>query len=185
MATQLEASAAHVHAIGAIVLRYNQLEFSTVFLINSYLPLGSLTEVIFDKLTNHERIDLLLSLAERQERDAAVQDRISVAARHFGICSENRNIIAHLIQTASKHTGPEAIILTRKKSSDKKRDVFYDLSKEELRRVAEEIQATLSYILDLTRYLHSRREAAIGAGKPLPLPKRPLPPCKLTPRPPA
>ena len=184
----LPASATHVHALGAITLLYNDLEYTMSLLLDQYLGAGQeIAEPIFVRLTNNQRIDIITGLANKLEKDEAALKAVLYALKCFGICGENRNILMHLIHDWSE--GAKSDLFARKRSSDKSHDVFYLLSEQQLRKVADEMLATRQYIRGLDTYLYRQLLNRTG-GRPTnylkltgpdSLPKKPPQPDKLIP----
>jgi hypothetical protein len=88
----------------------------------------------------------------------------------------------------------DLVILAKKKSSNKKKDVFYVLPVVDLRRVADEMKATYEFVMGLSLYSFrvwyeskdpSTRtgvlQEVIAAAGPNTLPEKPPRPDKLTP----
>lgn len=184
------AEAMHLHAIGAITLNYNNLEFTLSFLLGDYLGVKQDTsELIHDRLNNRDRVDVLRNLIQASETDEEVREHALYGLLCFDICTENRNALIHAIHQATDEATTD--LLTRKRSSDKSHDVLYRLSLAALRKVADEIYATLVFVLDITGYLHQRALApqVEASGEPLDetdlpaLPRKPPRPDKLTPLP--
>src|SRR5436309_2741829 len=81
----------HMHALGVIAANYNELEghfYRLFYLILNKFEAGS---IIFSKLSNAERIEVALKLAEREQDNFSDLFRYFISG--FGIASENRNIL--------------------------------------------------------------------------------------------
>jgi hypothetical protein len=186
--TALPASATHVHALGAITLLYNDLEYTMSLLLDQYLGAGQeIAEPIFVRLTNHQRIAIIAGLANKLEKDKAALDAVLYALKCFSVCAENRNTLMHLIHDWSEAAKTD--LFARKRSSDKSHEMFYLLSEQQLRKVADEMLATRQYVRGLDSYLYKqllnrkggRPTNYLKLAGPDSLPKRPPQPDKLTP----
>ncbi len=190
--TSLHASAKHVHALGAITLLYNDLEHGMSYVFSECISLAqSLSDSIYARLTNKERVDLLRELIAAKERDKSVAEACLHGIKCFEICAENRNTVMHLIQTWSDNRA-QNILHAKKRNSDKSREIFYRISSDQLRQVADDILATRQFMRGVVMYLYWRQLQVSGQLKghelegrlPNTLPDKPPQPCKLNPLPP-
>jgi hypothetical protein len=177
-------SAKHLHALGAITLLYNDLEHTMALLLDDYLGAGQdVSEEIFVRLNNRSRVDVVRKLAEMKEKDPEAKNASLHAVTCFEICAENRNTIMHLVQQWSELL--PANMIAKKRSSDKSRDVFYSLSADRLRQVADEMLATRQFVRGVSMFLYQRKmtekDQRPPSAKPPALPKTPPLPSKLSP----
>lgn len=150
--------------------------------MNLYMRLGPAGEAVFDRLSNHQRLELLDILCAQREKDPLVSEAIGYARRHFSICTENRNTIAHAIHYGSERS-PELFsrLMMRKKSSDKSKDNLYSFDAKTLRSVADDIQQTIWYVVGIVSFLYQRNEGGIPGVTRDALPDRPPQPNSLRP----
>jgi hypothetical protein len=161
-ASAVAASAKHVHAMGTITLLYNDLEYAMSFLLDEYLEAGQeASEAIFYRLTNRERVDVLRELIRGKETDMAVQDLASHAVDCFDVCTENRNILMHLIHSWSEWN-KKADLFAKKRNSSKTKDVFYFLTAAQLRKIADDMLASKQFTRFLSMRLYRRNLAKNG-----------------------
>lgn len=187
------ASAAHLHAFGAVNLLYNRLEDAMSTLFRDVLGGDQqIAEAMYSRLTNRHRIDVFRLLASNQSLSDDLRERLSHALLCFDICAENRNTLMHIIH--DHHTEPRDWLMGKKKSSDKSRDLFYSLPVTEVRQVADEIKAVRDFAAAISLFLfrawlepqgekvgHEELWRAIKAAGPNTLPEKPPRPDKLTP----
>lgn len=177
----LDASADHVHALGAITMQYNLLEYSIVFLLDEYLKTPfSISEAVFDRLTNRQRIDLIRQTVETLEMDAVALSQVQHTLKCFEICCENRNTLMHAIHYNTNHL--MQTLTFRKKSSSKSHDLFFTFTLEELRQVAEDMYHSLNHLIAVVKVLEARNptdRATISDDQTWP--EKPAKPRKLNP----
>jgi hypothetical protein len=179
-----------VYAYGIIALTYNKLEDAMVELFVSYLPISEEAGQRFAaKLTNNERLSLLLELVEEREEDENVKDRVRHAVKLFNICAENRNILAHGVR--DNYVYSEKMFIIRKWASGGKKLTHYDISLTNLRQVALDMRVCLDYVVELLFFLvihlfveSEDRDGFDTMGQSTSLPGKPPQPSKLIPRPP-
>ncbi len=190
-ASALTASAKHVHALGVITLLYNDLEYGMLSLFDEQLRADpEICEAIFVRLSNRERVDILRDLALKQESDPAVRDAVLYGVKCFDLCAENRNTLMHIIHSWSEWN-KENDLYGKKRSSDKSHDVWYLVTADELRKVADDMLATHQFVRLISMFLMRRRyeekgptQNALVLAMPDTLPNRPAQPSKLNPLPP-
>jgi hypothetical protein len=158
-------SAAHLHALGAIALSYNELEIWLENLFKSMLPLvPEVSSAVFARLTNSQRQEVFRAVIEAY-LDPAEREVFNQALTCYGICTENRNTLAHLAD-AKPTTPTSEFLLGWKMNSSKSKQLLFLISIEELRRVAEEILATATLTRALGFYLfrqwHERKYGPDG-----------------------
>lgn len=177
-----------VYAYGIIALTYNKLEDAMVELFTAYLPISEEAGLRFAaKLTNNERLGLLLELVEEREESAEVKDRVQHAVKIFNICAENRNILAHGVRDNDVYH--EKLFVIRKWASGGKRLSYYDISLDDLRKVALDMRTCLDFVVQLLFHLvlhlfiaPEDREDFDMMGQSPALPGKPQQPNKLIPR---
>ena len=89
----------HLVAFGQITLAYNLLESMAERVFKRCAPLDSLNfaKGLFHKLTNRDRIDLLKAFVNKNESAPDVRDALLHFVLCYDICTENRNILMHVI----------------------------------------------------------------------------------------
>ena len=182
MAEYFHATPAHLHAFGAITLDYNEIERAFGSLFKSLTPLdGNIGEAIYSRLTNKERADVMRLVTLRYAADQDLADAINHAILCFNICTENRNILMHLVHDRID----EQLNIHASKKSSAHKDAFYEISLTKVRQIAEDMHATLTYVVDLLMFVVRRLGDPDGENLdflgPNTLPKRPAQPSTLIP----
>jgi hypothetical protein len=113
-----------------------------------------------------------------QEKEAEVSGRLLDAMRYFNICADNRNVVMHSVNEISDTLSP-MIRLVKKASRDPKKTNCYDLTLEDLRRVADEAAATFLFLFKMFMWLNRRVEGKNPQVDELP--DRPVQPRVLVP----
>jgi len=169
----------HIHAIGQISLVFNFLEEGFGDLFRLMFPAdASYGEALFHKLSNRDRVDMFSAIVRFHEKEAEVSGRLLDGMRYFDICADNRNIVMHSVSQIDD--GPSSILRVAKKAArDSRKMNYYDLSLEDLRRVADETAETFLFLFKIFMWLEDR------AGGKYPethsLPDRPIQPRVLSP----
>ncbi|HZR74047.1 hypothetical protein [Bradyrhizobium sp.] len=153
----------HMHALGVVAANYNSLEAELRFLLNSFMgkqmTSSNAGNYLFERLSNAERMDLLKRLYREQVGGTDLADRLDWFVKGFGICAENRNILMHS-EPHGRTTNALQIIsgLELRKASKSNPGVhnFISLKLEELRKVADDIDAFASFGFDLSIYQIAR-----------------------------
>lgn len=177
-----------VYAYGIIALTYNKLEDAMVELFAAYLPISEEAGFRFAaKLTNNERLGLLLELVEEREENVEIKDRVQHAVKIFNICAENRNILAHGVRDNDVYH--EKMFVIRKWASGGKKLTYYDIPLASLRQVALDMRTCLDFVVQLLFHLvlhlfvaQEDRENFDMMGQSPALPVKPQQPSKLIPR---
>jgi hypothetical protein len=169
------ADTAHVHAIGQLSLMYNSLEEMFGFVWQSSFPAdGDYSEMLFHKLSNRDRVDMLSAFIRFGEKDAVAREHLLYALLCFNICTDNRNIVLHAVTESASAAG--IFRLSKKARKDPARTALYDVPLPVLRQVADDAGATFHFWTDLFVWLSGRR-----AGRMTPLPDKPPQPHRLSP----
>lgn len=181
----IETPAEHLHALGVISLLYNQLERRLASIFAEYLGIDSpQCDAIFARLTNKDRSDTLRDLVPIKEGNAATQDRALFAVKCYDICTENRNILSHVIHDSVDATTRDMIATKWKR--DTADDVLYRLPLAALRTFADEMARVTEFVNELAAHLFWRRFQQTGyadapfAPTHVPLPEKPPQPNKLS-----
>lgn len=184
------ASVPFVHAIGQISLMYNFLEdpIGTIFTI--YMPTKSdFAEGLYHKLNNRDRVDLLMAIIEQNEQNQEAKSALLHLIRCFDICTENRNVLAHVIVEAA-HSGTGGFPLSKKARNDPRRTIKFRITVTELRQMADEMMVTFDYATRLAFWFMQRSRPDLNLAKamgwpdppaPAPLPNKPPKPRRLIP----
>lgn len=175
----------HLVAIGAVSLRYTDLEESLRLLVEVHLLAlpEALRFQILQPMSNGDRAVLLRTVATKVESVPQVQDLLSHFLAGFSICSENRNIAVH----ATAMTGETHVHLYKRGSRSPYAENRYSLTVEELRGAANAMEAFSLFGSRLHRYqyvktvIDARPEENWLIG-PRPLPDKPSLPVKLSPQ---
>jgi hypothetical protein len=183
------ASDEYLIAFGQVTLLYNLLRDTMERLFADCAPLEKeYANRIFHQLNNRDMIDLFSAFVRANEKDDRVKDVLQECILHYDICTENRNILMHVISDGiSEATGIERF--TKRASKNPARDVEFHVPLADLMLVADQIGQTVSFSWSIGGFLHYR--GASPAIKeivvlPPPLPGKPPKPRKLTPyQPPA
>lgn len=85
-------------AFGQITLLYNLLQTMMERIFEASAPLESdYAKLLFHRLNNRERIDLFSAFIRKNERDEKARDVMLECILHYDVCTENRNILMHVI----------------------------------------------------------------------------------------
>jgi hypothetical protein len=170
----------HLHALGVIITRYNDLEFVAFLLIYHYLNGDpAIAALIFSRLNNQSRTDILLRYGQN-DKSQDVTKRVEHFVSAYNICTENRNYLAHSQidsgQFASQlNLGLGAItptiVLKKAPRNEPLNRNYAHLAVSDLRSIADDIQIADRFGFDLFRYLHAQP----SEGRPLPSGKGPAP----------
>jgi len=86
----------YLAALGQLTFVYNMLESMMRNIFIKYLPFAEdYARMLFHKLNNRDRIDLLSAFVKENEKDNDVSEAILYCINCFDICTENRNILMH------------------------------------------------------------------------------------------
>jgi hypothetical protein len=148
----------HVHAIGQISLVLNFLEdvFGNLFQLIFPADL-SYGEGLFHGLNNRDRVDMFSAIVRFHQKEAEVSSRLLDAMRYFNICADNRNIVMHSVSQFDDTPSP-IMRLAKKAARDPKKTNYYNLSLEDLRRVADETAATFLFLFKMSIWLDKRAD---------------------------
>ena len=171
-----------LHAAGAVIAAWSLCEQTLEQLLYRTLKIDHrLNSRLFHALGNQSRIDLqLIEGKERlsKEQYASVQDFV----RHFSICKENRNLIAHASYGHNDITGD--LSLHKVSSKDKITQNIFSVSNAGMWEIANAIHQLSQWGFWLSVAIWTGPDGVIQAGDQLlivPLPETPPSPRKLTP----
>ena len=171
----------HVHAFGQIALLYNYLEDFMCSLFQLYLPIkNSASFLLYYKLNNRERLDLLSDLVRANEKDPTILDSVLFSITCYDICTDNRNILLH---STHGETDPVSMSVkfSKRASSNPLRELNFDIDLTLLRRVADETGETADFVSNLWFFLQRPPHLVAGGDTLTSLPEKPQKPHKLTP----
>jgi hypothetical protein len=168
----------HIQAIGQFALLFNYAEAAVEEIFLIYFPTEKeYSENLFVKLSNRDRVDLLCKIAQRSEKNPTVLGLVLDGLRFFDICTDNRNIVMHATNDMDAQT--DIIRFAKRARNNPKITNWYDVSLEDMRRVADDAAATFLFLFGLYLFLKSRAENRL----PWTLPDRPPQPYRLSPSP--
>jgi hypothetical protein len=164
-------------------------EDTLAYLLGSYFSLTQDTaNALYGLLGNRSRIDLLLYMAQKKEKDPDMLDKVKHLCKCFDICRENRNIVAHSSVRLLKPSEPIDIFKRSASTLGAFVSFGYDLA--EIRRVLAEIETLFGFatLLTTVHLWNGNADIAESLGDPprprVSLPGKPPLPRKLTPIPP-
>jgi hypothetical protein len=176
------ASNRYLVAFGQITLAYNVLESIMEQIFERCAPLDPKpAKTLFHSLNNRERIDLLASFVRKNEKDAAFRDAIEHCVKCYNICTDNRNILMHVIALDVNETTAK---WTKRASQKPDRIIEFHAPLGDLRLVADEIAETFRYAWSIHLLLWHRdypEQDRLQLYRTLSLPNKPPKPRKLTP----
>lgn len=169
---------AHVYAIGVLSLNYNELEETLLYLLRhlSSSP-DELIALIFEKTPTNVRIQLLQKVIDLSGVDQDTKDVLDHFIKAYGICTNNRGLLAHSRIWAYRKRDNAAIAAKRTRKSGE--EWTYEFPLTLIRRVADEIHFWRGYGSYLYAYLNrlslSRKKLPEGARLvgPTTLPEKP------------
>jgi hypothetical protein len=182
----------YLAALGQVTFVYNMLEsvMDNVFVCCAPLKAED-AKVLFHKMNNRDRVDLLTDFVAHNEKDAQVKSIILHCARCYDICTENRNILMHAIYFNPNLKADQTPILVKRAKKDPLREVHYDVPLSDLRIFADDMVKSFKLAIELYGFLARRNflnalpptNPATGYPKigPNPLPEIPQKPRRLTP----
>jgi hypothetical protein len=167
----------HLRAIGHFSLMFNYAEETLRDIFRaSFHSTQDYSALLFKKLSNRERIDMLREIVRFDEKDPAVSEKLLSALLHFDICTENRNIVLHAINDVVTPTGSAMRLIKRSRNKPNELN-HYDVPLPDLRAVADDAGFTFVFMMQVLGWLLKReREEPLG-----PLPETPPQPHRLTP----
>jgi len=179
---------AYVHAFGQIALTSAMLEELLSMKLIQRLPMNAeVSTPLIHALNNRERADWLKALVSAEEKESTVQNLTSHGILCCDICLDNRNMLVHALYTGMDHQAA-VMKLTKRSRSDPLKEMKFQVSLEQLRKIADEMGETTNFMLELWEYVRTRQmKARVEYDLPLPpLPEKPALPNRLTiPPPPA
>jgi hypothetical protein len=82
-------NADHLHALGAIAMAYNLLEFRMRELFNLY----SIGDDVFTKNNNFERLKIIRDAIDKSSHPEAIKSDVRYFLDAYETCTENRNVL--------------------------------------------------------------------------------------------
>jgi hypothetical protein len=183
------ASVAEVHAFGQVTLIFNYLEETVGKIFVHFLPAEiSFSEALFHKMSNPDRMLLLLELIKGNERDPEVKTALEHLLWCYDVCNENRNILMHA--SVESRSSPDFLPMSKRSKNAKVGRIFFHLSLPDLRATADGMGAVFDFGTRLRIWLAHRDSPSPETAKLMnwpdppqrpPLPDKPPKPRKLTP----
>lgn len=173
------APAAHLHAVGVIAAKYNELEYALLTLMLPYtgMPLGAL-KYTFANTSNKFRTDLLLLCIQH----SAVTSAASEATRHFvkgyQICAENRNLLMHSL-VGDATTDNHAFFVKSPKDKPMKMGMYH-ISVEALQNTADDINRFSAFGIGIHFFIQESKSRHPKISALATLPEKPALPVKLS-----
>lgn len=167
-----------LEATGALVFKYNSLEFALYGVLGCFIPEGAVPAIYYE-LHNTGRVNAIMALA-RERMDEPYIAALAHGIRAFAICTENRNLLAHAFAETHSRSYQQEKITFVKAVSGKPGDLAeYWFGTAEIREAVFSMELTRSYLYAL---VDSFMDVLFGdgAGEPLPLPDRPALPRTLS-----
>lgn len=158
-------------AFGQIALAYNIVEAMVEQVFMHIAPLDNeYSKTLFHALSNRERIDLLIAFARKNEKNPGVVDAISHFMHCYNICTDNRNILMHVIGLDVSETAGR---WTKRASKNPLREIEFHVSLADMREVASQMADTFNYAVGLNYFLFDREfRNAAWRGEPPTLPEK-------------
>ena len=158
------APAAYAHALGILSINYNSLEWIFRCMHEFYNGANrQLTDLVFAKIANNVRLDLLRKTAELVITDDDMREHIEHFADGFAVCTDNRNLLMHSQIILSSSDALTAVKRSRKDGAE----TGFEFRLSTLRRVADEIRRW--YIFGEHTLHHGAHRRRLSEGKaPLP-----------------
>jgi hypothetical protein len=142
-------TAAHVHAFGIIAMSSSMLEELLLLLLLGYLPINRDTaRRLAGGLNNRERGDWLSALVAKNETWPELADHLRHAILCCNICLDNRNMLIHSLYSGTDEVTTN-MRLSKRARRDPLRELKFEVSVTDLRKIADEIGNTVNYIIDL------------------------------------
>ena len=172
----------HAHALGIFTAYFNFLEAQPDSLLACYLDMpANARHLLYYRMTNRERTDLVLEIAEAREKRPEVLDCIRHGLKCFDICVENRNILVHAQHEASE-LAQEGFQARKRSADNPSRIVHFDLPLSRLRKAVDDMAQVSVFLALLTWFIENPGgHPEISFLQPT-LPAKPAQPSKLTPR---
>jgi hypothetical protein len=149
----------YIHALGAISSIFNKLEFSFRKLFPLYvrLPLSAAYQ-LFAESTNERRLNLMRKCVDYSNHPDTIKDDVRYFIACYKTCAENRNVLLHSTVYFIFGPGdipcpslsplgfqPKGVGFQKFARGDPFRINTYELSIEELRRHADDLNALVIY----------------------------------------
>jgi len=160
----------HYHALGALHARWNvaelQLQRICWFLIAAGPNVG---RAVTNEMGNVSRTNLLVTLAQEVLKNSKLVTFFVGIEKLFNANRDNRNFIMHCrVMYASNAVGQGLAIFQRFKADRQFRHAMYVMPIEELRRVADEIEAMNAFFARFFAFLEGSASDPAGAIDRLP-----------------
>ena len=134
-----------LEATGALVFKYNSLEFALYGVLGCFIPEGAVPAIYYE-LHNTGRVNSIMALA-RERMDEPHIAALAHGIRAFAICTENRNLLAHAFAETHPLNYQQEKITFVKAVSGKPGDVAeYWFGTAEIREAALSMDLTESYL---------------------------------------
>jgi hypothetical protein len=177
------ASDDYLIGFGQITLLYNHLQDLMERIFRECAPLErDYAQSLFHRINNRERTDLLSAFVQANEKDENARNALKHYVLHFDICTENRNILMHVISDGLSEVTKVARF-TKRASQNPARQIEFHVSIDDLRLVADQMAETLLFSFRLMGFFSTRNndpnsQFVLG---PLALPDIPPKPRRLIP----
>ena len=167
-----------LEATGALIFKYNSLEFALYGVLGCFIPEGAVPAIYYE-LHNTGRVNAIMALARERLSEPYIA-ALAHGIRAFAICTENRNLLAHAFAETHPPIYQQEKITFVKAVSGKPGDLAeYWFGAAEIREAALGMDVATSYLYALVDALMDVLFGA-GFGEPLPLPDRPALPRTLS-----
>ena len=178
VATKIE-SPLHVHAFGMIAMNAAMMEEVLTLMLSHFLQLPyDISVSLIHKIAVRNRSDLIRQIAsERADEVGDLLDHINFALDCFDRCLENRNILLHSVYVTVDNA-TQTMTVSKRVNKNPAKEFKMNLALTALRKTAEEVANTVSYLMDVWFVLRH------GPGSNTLLRKPPLPSSLSPPQPP-
>ena len=182
-------NADHLHALGAIAMAYNLLEFRMREIFNLYL----IGDDVFTKNNNFERLKIIRDVIDKSSHLDAIKNDVRYFLDAYETCTENRNVLMHSVAMftwldpdadrcpVSNPKQPDGIAFQKPARKGPFKIEIYQPTLKELRGVADDMMSFEDYGGRLRFHILKNYEPARYADYRFPaeakfeLPKRPAP----------
>jgi hypothetical protein len=166
-----------LEATGALIFKYNDLEFALYGVLGCFIPEDAVP-ALFYELHNTGRVKAINALA-RERLDDEHLDALAHGLRCFAICTENRNLLAHAwAETHPMVYQQEKITFVKALSGKPGSVAEYWFGTAEIREAAISMDQARSYLYALVDCLTTALSEE--CSEPLPLPDKPALPRTLS-----
>lgn len=158
-----------LHAIGLIAVRWSQVELATHKLIQEIAEIKNypVSLALTTQLNGPSLTDVLMSISRSySDDDPSYLELFSIYTKIHSACRENRNFLMHgNIIVSHPSIKPEIVVIQKLSSRGLLKISNYELTKNDVRRVAVDIQR-------LTRFGNQIAEAFVNSRKNPPQPTK-------------